>query len=160
MPPDFILLSILRRRGVPHVIIGGHAVNFHGYLRSTEDLDIVWLRSPESEKALAALLAEVNATYLGKEIDPATGLERAHPVNLPFVQANHLMMLWTDVEGFLDLFDHIPGHPNANVEDLFATSIEHGGNRFASLEWLRKMKKSAGRPKDLLDLRNLPEEPP
>jgi hypothetical protein len=158
MPPDFALLSILRSRGVPHVIIGGHAVIFHGYSRSTEDLDVVWLRSPESEQAIAAALGEVNATYLGEEIDPDTGLERAYPVDLSFVQANHLMMLWTDVEGFLDLFDYIPGFSSTDVQDLFATSIEHGGNRFASLDWLRKMKKACARPKDLLDLQNLPGE--
>jgi hypothetical protein len=35
--------------------------------------------------------------------------------------------------------------------------VQLDGVRFASLEWLRRMKQAAGRPKDLLDLENLPE---
>jgi hypothetical protein len=37
--------------------------------------------------------------------------------------------------------------------------VELDGIRFASLEWLRKLKQAAGRPKDLLDLDNLPTAP-
>jgi hypothetical protein len=33
--------------------------------------------------------------------------------------------------------------------------ITRHGVKFASLEWLRRMKRAAGRPKDLLDLENL-----
>ena len=40
--------------------------------------------------------------------------------------------------------------------DLFDTAVVAGGVRYASLEWLKKMKQAAGRPKDLEDLRNLP----
>ena len=43
MAPDRGLLTILARYGVPFVIIGGHAVNYHGHLRATEDTDILWL---------------------------------------------------------------------------------------------------------------------
>jgi hypothetical protein len=156
MPPDFTILSVLRRHGVPFAVVGGHAVIFHGYRRSTEDLDLVWLRTPESELALTAALIELNARYIGKAIDPATGIERMHPVNLSFVQANHLMMLWTDVGGFLDLFDFIPGHPQVDVKELLSTTVDQAGLHFASLAWLRKMKHSAARQKDLLDLENLP----
>ncbi len=156
MPPDFSILEALKRHDVPFVIIGGHAVNFHGYGRATEDTDIVWVRSARSEQALANALGEVDAHYVGKEIDPATGVERTHPVNLRFIQANHLMMLWTK-QGFLDLFDYIPGFPSADVNDLLANSVESHGLRFASLDWLRKMKEASGRPQDLLDLKNLPD---
>ena len=158
MPPEQTIFSVLARHGVPFSVIGGHAVIFHGYVRSTEDLDLVWLRTTESELALTAALVEMNARYIGREIDPATGIERMHPVNLSFVQANHLMMLWTDLGGFLDLFDYIPGHPKADVGELLSTSIEQNGLHVASLHWLRKMKLSAARTKDLLDLENLPGE--
>ena len=40
---------LLSRAGVPFVIIGGHAVVFHGYLRTTEDADLIFDRSPASE---------------------------------------------------------------------------------------------------------------
>jgi len=38
----------------------------------------------------------------------------------------------------------------------FATAVESGGRRFASLDWVLKMKLAAGRAKDQLDLENLP----
>jgi hypothetical protein len=155
MVPDTAIFDCFRRHAVQFVVIGGHAVNYHGYLRSTEDIDIVWLRSPENELALAHALAEIGASYIGREIDPATGIERAIPVTIAYIQASHLMMLWTG-SGFLDLFDYIPGFPNADVNDLFETSIDSAGVRFASLRWLLQMKQASGRPRDLTDLENLP----
>ncbi len=156
MPPDEIIFQTLARHGVPFVIVGGHAVILHGYGRTTEDADVVWLRSPESEIALAAALREIDACYIGNDIDPATRLEALHPVSLLFIQAHPLMMLWTR-HGFLDLFDYIPGHPSADVQRVFEGSIEFNGMRYASLEMLRMMKRAAGRTKDMLDLEKLAE---
>jgi hypothetical protein len=154
MPTEFRAFEVLRRHGLPFVIIGGHAVNFHGYVRGTDDADVVWLRSPESEAALAAALAELDAQYIGNDIDPATGIERGHPVSPTYVSTHHLMMLWTR-EGFLDLFDFPPGEPLVDPQQVYDTAITHNGMRFVSLEWLRRMKRTAGRPKDLLDLEEL-----
>jgi len=159
MPPEFTILEVLRRHGVPFLVIGGHAVIFHGYRRATEDLDIVWLRSPETEAALAKALAELGAEYIGDDIDPATGIERTYPISLLFIQSNRLMMLCTKAQGFVDLFDYVPGCPEADVAKVFKAAVEHNGIRFASVAWIRKMKQAAGRPKDLLDLENLPGEP-
>lgn len=57
MADDLQLLNVLKHHGVPFVIIGGHAVNFHGYGRATEDTDVIWLRSPEAENALFLALS-------------------------------------------------------------------------------------------------------
>ena len=46
------VFQLLARAGVPFVIIGGHAVNFHGYVRATEDADLVFQRSSAAEAAL------------------------------------------------------------------------------------------------------------
>lgn len=139
---------------MPFVIVGGHAVNFHGFRRATEDIDIVWLRSPESEAGLAKALADIGAHYIGKDIDPATGIERTHPVTPAHIRTMHLMMLWCP-QGFLDLFDYIPGFPTADVGEVFRTATEADGLHFVSLDWLLSMKKAAGRSKDLLDLEKL-----
>jgi hypothetical protein len=155
MPDEFAIFETLRRHGVPFVIIGGHAVNLHGFVRSTEDSDLVWLRSAESEELLLSALTEINAQHIGREIDPMTKLERTYPVTQQFIAISHLMMLWTK-NGFVDLFDYIPGAPEVAVEELFKTSTEAKGFRFASVEWLRRMKQAAGRTKDKLDLDNLP----
>lgn len=154
MEPSNQIFEILRRHGVPFVAVGGHAVYFHGYERLTEDSDVVWRRTPESEAAILAALTEAKAHWIGNEIDPATRIERIYPVTKAYIHSSHLMMLWTSF-GFVDLFDYIPGMPEEDVEQLFATSLEADGIRYASLEFLRKMKKAAGRTKDLADLEHL-----
>jgi hypothetical protein len=151
---DLEILQILRRHGVRFVVVGGHAVNFHGYARVTEDIDVVWLRSPDAENALLLALQELGAQYITRQIDPATGLERLAPVSASFIDANHLMMLWTRL-GFVDLFDYVPGLPAEDLAAFFADSIEAEGIRYASLNWLVNMKKAAGRPTDLKDIEKL-----
>lgn len=37
---QFPILDLLRRHKVPFVVIGGHAVIHHGFVRATEDVDI------------------------------------------------------------------------------------------------------------------------
>lgn len=155
MAPDLRLLRVLLRHGVPFVVIGGHAVNVHGVLRATEDTDLLWMRSAEAETRLLAALREIDAASIGNEIDPATGVERLHPVSESFLRTNHLMMLCTKF-GFLDLFDYVPGFPHEPVASVWETAVEVDGVRFASLSWVRRMKRAAGRAKDLLDLENLP----
>lgn len=154
MAPDLRVVQILSQHGVPFVVIGGHAVNVHGSLRATEDTDVLWVRSPESELRLLHALQDIDAQFIGHEIDPATGIERTHPISAAFVRAERLMMLCTTL-GFLDLFDYVPGFPDVPVSTVLETAIEVDGVRFASLEWLRRMKQAAGRPKDLIDLENL-----
>lgn len=150
----FKLLKILTDHAVPIVVIGGHAVTFHGHIRDTEDLDVLWLRSQATEAALLGALTAVNAKWISKSIDPATGMEKLVPVTLPYIQANHLMMLVTDF-GLLDLFDYVPGAPDADIREVFDQSVAASGARYVSLDWLRRMKRATGRPKDAEDLRQL-----
>lgn len=44
-----ILDEISATRGLPFLVIGGHAVNAHGYSRFTQDLDILVAREQRSE---------------------------------------------------------------------------------------------------------------
>lgn len=127
MTPDPRVLDVLARHGVPCVVIGGHAVSVHGYVRATEDTDIVWARSPAAEVALFAALTELAAEYITDEIDPATGSERTQPVTQGFVQAEPLMMLCT-TSGFLDLFDHVPGLPDVPATALFDGAVVVGAS--------------------------------
>ena len=153
----FQLIDVFLKHNVPVVIIGGHAVTYHGFVRATEDVDVVFLRTAHSEVALLAALTELNAHWIGNEIDSSTGLERIFPVSLSYVRASRLMMLTTDL-GYLDIFDFIPGFPNHLVSELFDLAVETDGRKFASLAWLRKMKAATWRAKDQLYLENLPTE--
>ena len=150
------LLDTLVRHKVPLVIIGGHAVNYHGYQRGTQDLDVIWRRSPETETALLDALREVNACWISNEKDPATGLEKLVPVSESYVATMHLMMLVTD-HGFLDLFDFIPGFPDVDVQQVFEDSVPLKDVRYVSLDWLKRMKAATNRHRDLEDLEQLDE---
>jgi hypothetical protein len=55
--PDFLdLLRFLNEERVEYLVIGGMAVNFHGYHRSTGDLDLWVAITPENQDRLAAAL--------------------------------------------------------------------------------------------------------
>jgi hypothetical protein len=151
----FDLVARLSARNVPFVIIGGHAVNYHGYLRATEDLDFVFRRSAASEEALLQTLEEFGAFWIGDEIDPQTGLEITHPVTLDFVRNHRLLMLGT-VVGYVDIFDFLPGIPDGSLEEFFQAAEYSLGRPFASLDWLKRLKRAADRPQDRIDLERLP----
>lgn len=150
----FALVDVLLRHKVPLVIIGGHAVIFHGYLRTTEDIDIVFTRSAESEASMFAALTEVEAYWIGNEIDPATGIERTYPVTKDYIAHTHLMMLGTRL-GYLDVFDFVPELHDQNVQQLIDSAIIVAGRPFVSLDWLQQMKRASKRPKDQEDLHQL-----
>ena len=160
MPPSDLnnplqVFALLARAHVPFVIIGGHAVNFHGYVRTTEDADMIFDRTTASEEALVQVLQDVHACWISDEIDPQTKLERLIPASATYVRSAHLMMLCTDL-GFVDIYDYIPGFPDVPVEAVFADSVLLGELRFVSLSWLRRLKTAANRHKDLDDLEHLP----
>ncbi len=149
------IFRVLTRAGVPFLIIGGHAVSFHGYVRTTEDADVIFQRTPVTEAALLRVLESIHACWVSNDRDPQTGLERLVPVSLSYLKAQHLMMLSTDL-GFLDLYDYVPGFPETPVEEIFADSIVWDELRFVSLHWLRRLKERAARHRDLDDLEHLP----
>ncbi len=149
------IFRVLTRAGVPFLIIGGHAVSFHGYMRTTEDADVIFQRTPVTEAALLRVLESIHACWVSNDRDPQTGLERLVPVSLSYLKAQPLMMLSTDL-GFLDLYDYVPGFPETPVEEILADSIAWDDLRFVSLHWLRRLKERAARHRDLDDLEHLP----
>src|SRR3954453_10854331 len=60
------LLRALDEAGVEHIIIGGFAVNAHGVIRPSKDLDIVPDPDPANLARLAALLADLDARHVGQ----------------------------------------------------------------------------------------------
>ena len=65
-------LQELHRGGVEFIIVGGAAATIHGSARVTQDLDLVYARTPENIARLAAALAP-HSPYL-----------RGAPPGLPF----------------------------------------------------------------------------
>ena len=76
LPDDFRdLLLALSEAGAEFVVLGGHAVAFHGHTRATKDLDVLVRPSGQNAKrvyrALAAFGAPLSAFEVG-EADFAT----------------------------------------------------------------------------------------
>jgi hypothetical protein len=53
---DFVRL--LEKHGVPYAIVGGVAVNYYGYVRTTQDIDVLVLPSRDNAKKIIAVLKE------------------------------------------------------------------------------------------------------
>jgi len=151
------IVEVLQKHGLRFVIIGGHAVNFHGYIRATEDVDVLLCTDRGYDAKLLAALLELKAYQITDEIDPATGIERTRPVSENTLAGRSMHMVGTEY-GYLDIFCFVPGFPETDVEQVWSEAVVSQGHRYVSLRWLRLLKESAARPIDQVDLANLPSE--
>lgn len=144
MTTDFRkLLQTLVTGNVGFIIVGGVAATAHGSARLTEDLDIVYRRTPETVARLVAALSPYDP-YL-----------RGAPPGLPFkwdekTIRNGLNFTLITALGAIDFLGEITG--GGNYDDLLPHSIElqvFGLNCLClGLERLIHVKRAAGRPKD------------
>ena len=151
------VLRALNAGGVRYLVAGGLAVNAHGFLRFTADVDLVVELEPENiRKAFAAL---ESVTYrpsvpVTVEAFADTGTRKGWIRDkgmrvLQFYSDKHRE---TPVDVFVEMpFPFGREYGKALVKDLIG-KVEI---RFVSLTTLLRMKKSAGRPKDLEDIREL-----
>jgi hypothetical protein len=143
------ILAALARGGVEFVVVGGIAVQAHGYIRGTADVDVVPRPSLLNLSRLAEALADLEAE----------ALRAASPVNVcdpQLLKRAPLVPLITS-SGRLDLIniEHLAGAPRsfdelrgrALVVDLHGVEIAVAG-----LDDLVRMKRAAGRPQDLIDI--------
>jgi predicted nucleotidyltransferase len=137
-------LRLLAEGKVDFIVIGGMAAAAHGSARATLDLDVVYSRDPANVRRLVAALA-AHRPYL-----------RGAPPGLPFVFDEQTVLhglnftLTTDV-GDLDVFGEVVG--GGTYEHLRPHSVEIDAFgvrcRYVTLDALIRLKRAAGRPKDL-----------
>jgi hypothetical protein len=151
--PDFQPESVIRllgRHRVRYVLIGGLAAVTHGAPLITQDIDACYARDQSNLRRLAAALVEVHAQLRGA--DPGLPLR----LDAKTLEAGDAFTFTTDI-GWLDLLGTPAG--TTGYEDLArtATRFDLFGYRVlvASVEDLIRMKRAAGRPKDLLALEEL-----
>jgi hypothetical protein len=145
MSADFgRIISALVKAEVEFILVGGLAGVVHGAARITYDVDIVYSRSTTSIAKLARGL-EGFAPYL-----------RGAPPGLPFrwderTIRNGLNFTLTTTIGDLDLLGEAAG--GGNYEALLPNSVVVNGYgvrfRCVDLPTLIRLKRAAGRPKDL-----------
>ena len=144
------IISALVERQVSFVVIGGVAGLLHGGTTLTEDVDIAYERSVENLERLAGVLADLGAYPRG--VEPG----------LPFrpdarTLRNGLNFTFVTRHGNLDCLGEASGGytyavlaPNAERYDLDGIVVAA-----ASLDDLIRMKRAAGRRKDLIEVENL-----
>jgi hypothetical protein len=152
------LLRALHDAGVQHIIIGGFAVNAHGVIRPSRDLDIVPDPDPANLDRLATLLADLHARHVGLGDFHADEFP-FDPTNPEDLRSGANFRLETSL-GDLDIMQWVPGvEAEPAYAALASASIagELDGTplRVCGLDHLIAMKRAAGRPRDLDDLKRL-----
>jgi len=145
------IFAVLAEHRVDYVVVGDVALQVHGHVRMTNDLDLIAAPTPENLDRLAAALRELKARVLNPgseslEID-ASMLPRA--------------TLWqfSTSRGDIDLLHDAPGA--ATFEELRSRTlvVSLGANKIpiAGRDDLISMKRASGRPIDLEDIAALTE---
>lgn len=143
--PDPIL-SALNAHGVSYVVVGGLAVAAHGVIRATADLDLVVAADWDNAEALARALTEVDARDLDEQPQAISREALVRRVDRRLHTRHGDVHLLHEVDG-------IPRYDDLQPPAVF----DVGGIAVpvARREDLVAMKRSAGRPKDLIDVAEL-----
>ena len=142
------ILLELAAHGVDFVVVGGVAVQAHGHVRATRDLDVV----PGPDLANLSRLGEALAALGARLLRARAAVDVTDPQLLRRAPLVPLMSIY----GRLDLLniEQTPGAPSYG--DLLRRSlhVEIDGHtiRVAGLDDLLRMKRAAGRAVDLDDI--------
>jgi len=135
-------LRLLKKNNVEFVIVGGYAVAFHGYIRTTNDMDIFFRNASENINNIENALIDFGFTKgsfnLDEFYDPGSIIRMGiPPVRIEMINT---------ISGLT--FDQVwKNKVSGNYGDIQIFYI--GFNE------LIKNKKASGRPKDLLDIDEL-----
>ena len=135
-------LNLLQQHGAEYLLIGGYAVNFHGYVRYTGDMDIYVSLSAANAIRVAAALNELGFD----EVNPEMFTKPSSMIRIGVAPTK------LEVTNFID---------GVTFEDCYANrlrvQIDGVDVNVMSLTDLRRNKRASGRLKDLADLEKLPE---
>lgn len=133
-------------------MIGGVAVGAHGYVRGTEDLDLVPAPDPSNIERLTGALEELGSRLptVGRAFDPST--------DVGVIRRGGNVTADTRFGG-LDIVQRAIGVPGYSelAEDSIESELLGVPVEICSLSRLRQMKQAAGREQDIADLANLPD---
>lgn len=156
LPPEHFepdrLIEELTESGVRFVLIGAFAVGVHGFVRATQDLDIVPDPARDNLERLAVVLRQLGARQIGVDTDSLPN----QPTDPAGLAEGGSFQLAT-AHGQLDLLQQSGVIPSYEELSEDAIEIEWRGRqiRVCSLRRLLEMKRAAGRPRDLLDIEAL-----
>jgi len=144
------LLEQLVEAEIRFVLVGGLAVNAWGYLRGTQDVDVV----PDPDPGNLARLDEL-LRQLGGKVDVEGRLLDSDAIST-FLRTGDRTFVRTDL-GQVDVLQGLPQVPRYEALDQQAKAIDIDGLdvRVCSLEHLLEMKRASSRPRDHEDIQEL-----
>lgn len=145
------LFAALERHAVEYVTVGGIAVQAYGGQRLTQDLDVAIAASRDNLERLSAALMELDARVLGPD-----GRRSSATPNAAMLGSSDQWHLIT-LHGPLDVVT-LPAHLGSFADmRTRAHEIRLGDMTvpIAHRDDLLRMKRAAGRPQDLADVRLL-----
>ena len=144
LPPDFRdFLECLNAAGVEYLLVGGHAVAFHGYVRVTSDMDIWINRTRENAERVIAAVRQ----FFDDEMDGLTVEQLLDAATVTHFGARPQL---------IEILGEIDGGNFAEAWSQKVTADYDGvSTNIIGLIDLKKNKHSTGRAKDLADLENL-----
>jgi predicted nucleotidyltransferase len=144
------LLERLVEAEVRFVLVGGLAVNAWGYMRGTQDVDVVPDPDSENLAKLDRLLRE-----LGGKVDVGGRLLDSASIST-FLRTGDRTFVHTEL-GQVDVLQGLPQVPRYEELEREAKWIDIDGLsvRVCSLEHLLAMKRAGGRPRDQDDFEAL-----
>jgi hypothetical protein len=144
LPPEFKrLLSALASNKVDYLVVGGYAVIFHGYVRTTGDLDIWVALNPENAAHLESAIRSLGFNPPGFKAEW-------------FLRPGSVLRIGQEPLRF-DIINEIDGVTFAECYARRVTAhLEEVEINLISLPDLKANKKASGRNKDLADLDYLP----
>lgn len=151
------IVRILNGADVTYFIVGGVAVNAHGYVRFTKDIDLVIQLNPPNIKAALTALEGI-----GYRLSiPVTAAQFSDPEIRESWRTEKEMLvlkLWSDIHRRtnIDIFIYEPFDISAELPNILQEEIEPGLIApIVSLPTLLEMKREASRDLDLLDIAEL-----
>lgn len=148
------IFEALQRHGVEYLTIGGVAVNVHGHVRNTRDVDVLIEWEAENMGRLAAALNDLDAALFGVDAD-LLDVDPRDPDDL-FNGGNFTLRT---AAGGLDLFDpdEIPGgRPYEEMRPRAVEAVVGGVSvRAVGFDDLLRLKRESGRDRDLEDVATL-----
>ena len=150
------LVSALQQAGVRYLIAGGLAVNAHGYLRFTKDVDVVVRLAPDNIERAFAVLAQLGY----RPMVPVTAAQFGDaPTREGWVRDKGMQVLqfWSDLhrETPVDMFVHEPFDFEDEYRRSLAKPLGRIEVRFVTIPTLIRMKEAADRPQDRIDIEYL-----
>jgi hypothetical protein len=141
--PDFLdFITLLEKKSVEYLVVGGYAVGFHGFPRYTGDIDFFVAVSETNAQRLMEVFKEFGFGDIG--IEKEDFLKPSFVIEVG--REPRKIQVLTGIDG-------------VSFEECYKAAVDYDylGQkiRFIGLEELIRNKQSSGRGKDLIDAQEL-----